>query len=599
MDAIMIIEYEIFCGHQNIWCDRQPTGQSTQEALYGTFQTRSIRRSFKLQSKPWQKNYDYPVPTTIRFPQFPAQNFLHSAASQYPFKAATDFYGSEMTFTQLRTQMLRMANALVQMGVKKGDRIGLALPNCPQYIIAYYAILSAGGIVVNMNPMYTHDELKFMMANTEIKILVTFDGALPTMRPLAKELDLVLIVTRVTDYITGLGVSTAKALELEEGWRHFSELIEGCSITQLPRIDFAPSDAALIQFTGGTTGLPKGALLTHANVVAATLQSTMWGNHITLCTPPEKRNVLGIIPYFHIYGNTCCMNWGMLNAATQVLVPRFDIDEVLGIIKRVDQIGYFPTVPTMITAIINHPKAAEMNLDQRFRFFNSGGAPMPLELIQKVKDLGIFFGEGWGMSETASLGISNPILANRTGSIGVPLMENDVRLVDIENGTEDVKPGEPGEILIKGPSVMQGYWNNPEETKIQMTDGWLHTGDIGQADEDGYIYIVDRKKDMIIAGGFNIYPREVDEVLYQHPKIAEAVTVGVPDTYRGETVKIFVVLKPGQKATDKEIIDFCRTKLAAYKVPKVVEFRDSIPKSAVGKILRKILRDEEIAKVKK
>ena len=551
-----------------------------------------------MQTRPWQKNYDYPVPTSIRFPKFPAQNFLHFAASQYPFKVATDFYGSEMTFTQMRTQMLRMANALVQMGVQKGDRIGLALPNCPQYIIAYYAILSAGGIVVNMNPMYTHDELKFMMENTAIKILVTFDGALPTMRPLAKELNLVLIVTRVTDYITGLGVSTAKALELEEGWRHFSELIEGCSTTQLPRIDFVPSDAALIQFTGGTTGLPKGALLTHANVVAATLQSTMWGNHITLCTPPEKRNVLGIIPYFHIYGNTCCMNWGMLNAATQVLVPRFDLDEVLGIIKRVDQIGYFPTVPTMITAIINHPKATEMNLDQRFRFFNSGGAPMPLELIQKVKDLGIFFGEGWGMSETASLGISNPILANRTGSIGVPLMENDVRLVDIENGTDDVKPGEPGEILIKGPSVMQGYWNNPEETKIQLTDGWLHTGDIGQADEDGYIYIVDRKKDMIIAGGFNIYPREVDEVLYQHPKIAEAVTVGIPDTYRGETVKIYVVMKPGEKATDKEIIDFCRTKLAAYKVPKVVEFRESIPKSAVGKILRKILRDEEIAKVK-
>jgi long-chain acyl-CoA synthetase len=495
--------------------------------------------------------------------------------------------------------MLRMANALVQMGVKKGDRIGLALPNCPQYIIAYYAILSAGGIVVNMNPMYTHDELKFMLENTAVKILITFDGAMPTMRPLARELDIVLIVTRVTDYITGLGVSTAKALELEEGWHHFSELIEGCSNTQLPRIDFTPSDAALIQFTGGTTGLPKGALLTHANVVAAALQSTMWGNHITMCTPAEKRNVLGIIPYFHIYGNTCCMNWGMLNAATQVLVPRFDLDEVLGTIKRVDQIGYFPTVPTMITAIINHPKAAEMNLDQRFRFFNSGGAPMPLELIQKVKDLGIFFGEGWGMSETASLGISNPLLACRTGSIGVPLMENDIRLVDVENGVEDVKQGEPGEILIKGPSVMQSYWNNPEETKIQLTDRWLHTGDVGQADEDGYIYIVDRKKDMIIAGGFNIYPREVDEVLYQHPKIAEAVTVGIPDAYRGETVKIFVVMKPGEKATDKEIIEFCKTKLAAYKVPKIVEFRESIPKSAVGKILRKILRDEEVAKVKK
>ena len=552
-----------------------------------------------MQARPWQKNYDYIVPTSIRFPEFPVQNFLHLAASQFPFKAVTDFYGSEMTFSQLRTQMLRMANALTQMGVKKGDRIGLALPNCPQYIIAYYAILSAGAIVVNMNPMYTHDELKFMLENTAVKVLVTFDSALPTMRPLAKELDIVLIVTRVTDYITGLGVSTAKGLELEEGWHHFSELIESCSNTQIPRIDFTPLDAALIQFTGGTTGLPKGALLTHGNVVAATLQSSAWGSSITNFTPYEKRNVLSIIPYFHIYGNTCSMNWGMLNAATQVIMPRFDIDEVLGTIKRVDQITYFPAVPTMITAIVNHPKAAEMNLDQRFRFFNSGGAPMPLELIQKVKDLGIFFGEGWGMSETASLGISNPILACRTGAIGVPLMENDVRLVDIENGVEDVKPGDPGEILIKGPSVMQGYWNNPEETKIQLTDGWLHTGDVGQADEDGYIYIVDRKKDMIIAGGFNIYPREVDEVLYQHPKIAEAVTVGVPHEYRGETVKAFVVLNPGKTATDKEISEFCRTKLAAYKVPKLVEFRESIPKSAVGKILRKILREEEIAKLKK
>jgi long-chain acyl-CoA synthetase len=552
-----------------------------------------------LETRPWQKNYDYTVPTSIRFPKFPVQNLLHLAASQYPFKAATDFYGSEMTFSQLRTQMLRLANALVAQGVKKGDRIGLALPNCPQYIIAYNAILSAGAIVVNMNPLYTHDELKFMLENTGVKILVTYDGALPTMRPLANELGIQLIVTRVTDYITGLGVSTAKTLELEEGWHHFSELIEGCANTQLPRIDFIPADPALIQFTGGTTGLPKGALLTHGNVVAAAMQCSLWGTTITSYTPVEKRNVLSIIPYFHIYGNTCAMNWGMLNMATQVLMPRFDIDEVLGTIKRVDQITYYPAVPTMITAIVNHPKAAEMNLDQRFRFFNSGGAPMPLELILRVKDMGINFGEGWGMSETSSLGISNPLLACRTGAIGVPIMENDVRLVDIEDGVTEVKPGDPGEILIKGPSVMKGYWNNPEETKIQLTDGWLHTGDIGQTDEDGYIYIVDRKKDMIIAGGFNIYPREVDEVLYQHPKIAEAVTVGVPDTYRGETVKAFVVLKPGEKCTDKEISEFCRTKLAAYKVPKVVEFRETIPKSAVGKILRKILRDEEVAKQKK
>jgi long-chain acyl-CoA synthetase len=552
-----------------------------------------------LETRPWQKNYDYVVPTTIRFPKFPVQNLLHLAASQFPFKAATDFYGSELTFSQLRAQMLRLANALVQLGVKKGDRIALALPNCPQYIIAYYAILSAGAIVVNMNPMYTHDELKFMLENTGVKILITFDGALPTMRPLAQELGIKLIVTRVTDYITGMKVSTAKNLELEEGWQHFSELIKGCTNTRIPRIDLTPSDPALIQFTGGTTGLPKGALLSHGNVVAASLQCSMWGSSIINFTPVEKRNVLNIIPYFHIYGNTVGMNWAMLNMATQVILPKFEIEEVLGTIKRIDQITFFPAVPTMITAIVHHPKAGEMNMDQRFRFFNSGGAPMPTELISRVKDMGIFYGEGWGMSETASLGISNPILACRTGAIGVPIMDNDVRLVDLENGVEEVKPGEPGEILIKGPSVMQGYWNNPEETKNQLNDGWLHTGDVGQADEDGYIYIVDRKKDMIIAGGFNIYPREVDEVLYQHPKIAEAVTVGIPDAYRGETVKAFVVLKPGEKATDKEISEFCRTKLAAYKVPKLVEFRESIPKSAVGKILRKILRDEEIAKLKK
>jgi len=558
-----------------------------------------LKEDIILETRPWHKNYDYVVPTSIRFPKFPVQNFLHLAASQYPFKPATDFYGSQITFSGLRKQTLRLANALVKLGVVKGDRVALALPNCPQYIIAYYAALSAGAILVNMNPLYTHDELKFMLENTGTKILITFDAVLAVMRPLAKELNLKLIVTRVTDFITGMPASNAKTLELEEGWKHFSEIIDGCTDTRLPRVELTPADPALIQFTGGTTGLPKGALLTHGNVVAASLQCSLWGSSIVNHTPISERNLLAIIPFFHIYGNIVGMNWAMLNMATQVILPKFEIDEVLGVIQRVNQFTFFPAVPTMITAMVNHPKAGELNMDQRFRFFNSGGAPMPAELIARVKDMGINYGEGWGMSETASLGISNPLMACRTGAIGVPITENDVRLVDIENAKEEVKPGEPGEILIKGPSVMQGYWNNPEETKNQLSEGWLHTGDIGQADEDGYIYIVDRKKDMIIAGGFNIYPREVDEVLYQHPKVAEAVTVGIPDDYRGETVKAFIVLRPGETATDKEIAEFCRTKLAAYKVPKQVEFRESIPKSAVGKILRKILRDEEIAKKQK
>ena len=552
-----------------------------------------------METRFWQNSYDYNVPTSIRYPKFPVHQLVNIAAAQFPAKAATDFYGSAMTFGQLRTQMNRLANALGQLGIQKGDRVGLALPNCPQYVISYYAVLCAGGIVVNLNPLYTHDELKFMMQNAGISALVTFDMVLPTMGALAKELEFKMIVTKVTDYINGLGVSTAENLNLEKGWYHFSELIEGCTDTKIPRVTFTPEDPALIQFTGGTTGLPKGALLTHANVIAAAFQCSLWGNSSVTYTPFEKRTVLGIIPYFHIYGNTCCMNWGLLNAATQILLPRFDMDELLSTLARFDNITFFPTVPTMITALVNHPKIAELNLAERIRYFNSGGAPMPVELIQQVKDLGIFFSEGWGMSETASLGISCPGMGHKPGAIGIPIMDNDVRLVDVDNGTQDVKLGEPGEIIIKGPSIMKGYWNNPEETQNQLKDGWLHTGDVGQMDEDGYIYIVDRKKDMIIAGGFNIYPREVDEVLYQHPKVAEAVTVGVPDAYRGETVKVFVVLRQGETATDKDIIAFCKEKLAPYKVPKLVEFRDSIPKSAVGKILRKILRDEEIAKSKK
>jgi long-chain acyl-CoA synthetase len=552
------------------------------------------------ETKPWLNCYDYNVPKSIQYPKIPVQSFVHLAAAMYPNKAATNLYGSKMTFRQIRSQVLRLANALIQFGVQKGDRVGIALPNCPQYIIAYYAALSAGAIVVNMNPMYTHDELKFMMQNSGLQTLFTFDMVLPVMRPLAKELGLKnVIITKVTDYIQGLPVSSAKSLELEEGWYHFSELVNSQTNESLPKVAVQPEDPALIQFTGGTTGLPKGALLTHGNVIAATFQGTMWGNVITAYVPHAQRSVIGVIPYFHIYGNTFSMNWGMFNAATQVLFPRFDLEEFMGIIATVDEITYFPTVPTMITAIFSHPKAAELDLGARIRLLSAGGAPMPVELIQRVKDMGVFFNEGWGMSETTSAGISIPILRHKPGSIGCPVSDNQVRLVDLDTGLTDVKPGEPGEILIKGPSVMQGYWNNPEETQNQLKDGWLSTGDIAQMDDEGYFYIVDRKKDMIIAGGFNIYPREVDEVLYQHPKIAEAVSAGVPDAYRGETVKAFVVLKEGCDASDKEIIAFCKEKLAPYKVPKQIEFRKELPKSAVGKILRKILRDEEVAKSKK
>ena len=551
-----------------------------------------------METKPWHRHYDYNVPTTVRVPRLPIHELIQIPANAYPDKAALTFCGTEMTFWELRQQILRMANALGALGVQKGERVGIHLPNCPQYPIAYYAVLSLGGIVVNLNPMYTAEELKLMANVTGLTTLITFDMGLPAIRVLCKEVHIPrVVVTKVTDYIKGQGQSTAASLELEEGWHHFSGILEGCTETKRPRVQVNPEDPALIQFTGGTTGIPKGAVLTHGNVVGATLRGALWGNSTVVLTPYERRNVIAVLPYFHVYGNIVVMNWAFFSCATQIMIPRFQIDEFMGILANFKEITYFPSVPTMINAVINHPKAAELDLGRKLGLLGSGAAPMPVEMIEHVKDMGIFFGEGYGLTESSSLGISNPILGlKKVGSIGIPYIDNDVRLVSVKDGVTDVKQGEPGEIIMKGPLIMQGYWNNPQETAGQLKEGWLYTGDIAVRDEDDYFFIVDRKKDMIIAGGFNIYPREIDEVLFQHPKVQEAVAVGVADKYRGETVKAFVVLKPGETCTAEEIIAFCREKLAAYKVPKLVEFRSSLPKSAIGKVLRKILREEEIAK---
>lgn len=551
-----------------------------------------------MQSRPWQRHYDWNVPETIRYPRIMAHELLGISVSAFPDKPATHFFGTELTFWELRCRVLRMAHALGEAGVRKGDRVGVHLPNCPQYIISYYASLFLGAMVVNLNPMYTVDELKGLTTNTTVSTLITFDMVLPNVRALCQEVEIErVIVTRVTDYIDGFGQSTPEELELEEGWLHFSNMLEASTSTSLPRVEMSVNDPALIQFTGGTTGLPKGAVLTHANLVAATMQCSLWGSATTGLTPPEKRRVMAVLPYFHVYGTIVVLNWGMFNCATQIIAPRFELDEIMGILEGFSQITFFPAVPTMINAIINHPRAAELELGKRLGLFNSGGGPMPLELIEQAHDMGITYGEGWGMSETTSLGIANPLMGmSKAGSIGIPFPDTDVKLVDLESGTEEVPKGEPGELIVKSPLVMQGYWNNPEETAGQLKDGWLYTGDVAVQDEDDYFAIVDRKKDMIIAGGYNIYPREIDEVLYEHPKVADAVSVGVPDEYRGETVKAFVVAKPGETVTSEEIIAFCREKLAAYKAPKLVEFRDELPKSAVGKILRKVLRQEELEK---
>jgi len=553
-----------------------------------------------MENRPWQRHYDYDVPTGIRYPRIGAQQLMRIAAGAYPDKAALNFYGTETTFWELRGLVLRLANALGRLGVRQGDRVGLHLPTSPPYVIAYHAVLSLGAVVVNINPMYTAQELKHVAAVTGISALFTFDMVLVNVRPVVAELEIPrVIVTRMTDFISGFPRSTPDDLQLEEGWHHYSLLLEDSSDERVPRVDISPADPALIQFTGGTTGTPKGAVLTHANVVAATLQVSLWGGAITRLTPAERRTVLAVLPYFHVYGTIVVMNWAIFNCATQILVPRFEIEEFIGVLAGLPEITFFPTVPTLINALISHPKAGGLNLPRRIGLLNSGAAPMPLELIEQVKEMGINYTEGWGMSETTSLGISNPVLGMRkNGSIGIPWPDTDVRLVDVDEGRHDVPQGEPGEVIIRSPLVMKGYFGEAGETAAQIVDGWLHTGDIAVRDEDDYFYIVDRKKDMIIAGGFNVYPREIDEVLYQHPKIRDAVAVGVPDPYRGETVKAFVVPAAGEELTEQEVIAFCREKLAAYKRPTAVEFRTELPKSPVGKILRKVLREEEAAKNK-
>ncbi|MCJ8500705.1 long-chain-fatty-acid--CoA ligase [Desulfatitalea alkaliphila] len=543
----------------------------------------------------WQAHYDYNVPTTIRYPRIALPELLQIPANTLPDKQAINYEGAAITFQAYRRTILRMANALAAMGVEKGDRVGIQLPNCPQFLIAYYAALSLGAVVVNLNPAYALEELTKIASDTGLCTLFTLDETAPRIRDLCSRVPIPhVILTGRYEFAKRKAAVSTNSARLD--WHLFASLLEGGDDERRPRIEVDTEDPAVIQFTGGTTGIPKGAVLTHANILAAVMQTSPRMFPIMQFIPPERRTALIIIPLYHVYGNLIA-NWSLFNAVTLILVPRFDPDEVIDLLLEVEEVTYFPAVPTMLTALINHPRIGEIDLGRKIHVVNSGAAPCPVELLERLRDMGVFITEAWGMTETASMGAFNPILGKKKpGSIGVPAPDNDIRIVDTVDGTTEVPRGQPGELLIKGPSVMKGYWNNPEETARQLVDGWLHTGDIVVQDEDGFLFIVDRKKDMIIAGGFNIYPREVDEVLYSHPKVKDAVTVGIPDAYRGETVQAFIVPKEGQTISAEEIIAFCKEKMAPYKVPRQIEFRDALPQSTAGKILRRVLRDEALNK---
>jgi len=543
--------------------------------------------------RPWFQHYDYFVPTTIRYPKIPTHYMLDLAASKHKDSPATDFYGAVLSYRELRAHVNRLAVALLDLGIEKGDRVGLMLPNCPQIIIAYYAILRIGAIVVNVNPLYTERELEHQLNDSGADTIFCLDMFVDRIRNIRETTPINrVIVSRITDYMIPEVSEAAGGYKLSEGESGFLDLIKSAGDRLPPVVEIDINEPAVLQYTGGTTGLSKGATLSHKNIVANAVQTALWAKDLML---PTGQIYLVVIPIFHSYGMTCGMNCGIFSGVKMVLIPRFDIDQLMNAFATHD-ITYFPGVPTLFTAILNNPDAGEAGLD-KVALFNSGSAPLPIETINGITSLGISLTEGYGLSEASPVTHSTPILGiKKPGSIGIPFPDTDAKIVDIDDWEKDLPMGSEGELLIKGPQVMLGYWEKPKENEQTLKDGWLLTGDIARMDEDGYFYIVDRKKDLIIAGGYNIYPREVDEVLFTHPKILEAVTIGVPHEYRGETVKAFVVPKPGEDLTEEDIVAYCKENLAAYKVPKIIEFRDELPKTAVGKILRKELRAEELKK---
>lgn len=568
---------------------------------------------------PWLSSYEQGVPATVEVPNIPLQQFLKDSTQKYPGKTAVRMVlrylplglavQAKLTYRELDELSDRFAAALAAQGIQKGSRVSIMLPNCPQQVVMYFGVLKAGAIVVNTNPTYPPHELEPLMKNSGAEAIVTLSGLYQRVKQIQPNTNLkTVILTDLSDHVTALFRRTvnkqlaAKGMYAEVpsggGVFYYKDLI-GRYPARVPSVQFDPAhDTAVFQFTGGTTGIPKAAELTHRNLVANTVQMQAWFTDVS----PGNEKVLLALPAFHVYGMTVGMLFGISVGAEIVVVPDpRDTSHILETLHR-ERITLYPGVPAMYIAIINHPRVTEYDL-RSIKACLSGGSALPVEVAQKFDEItGGRLVEGFGMSESSPVTHANPIKGRvKYGSIGIPIPSTEAAIVSLEPDESGhykfLGIGEEGELVVRGPQVMKGYYNNPEETaKTIDADGWLHTGDIARMDEDGYFYIVDRKKDLIIASGYNVVPREVEEVLFMHPKVMEAAVVGVPDPKRGETVKAFVVLKEGQTATAEEIREFCKEHLAPYKVPTLVEFRKELPKTQVGKVLRRMLVAEEKAK---
>jgi long-chain acyl-CoA synthetase len=552
---------------------------------------------------PWLDNYPPGVPEHVAVPKASLAGLLDDAARDFPHAPALHFEGRTTSYAQLGEQAKRFAGALAGLGVGRGTRVGLLLPNCPQAVVALFGALRLGATVVQNNPLYTERELGHQLGDAGVEVVVCLDLVYERVKALRGQTAIrEVIVTSMLDELpavkralapyTKRGKAASASLAKDEPIRRWRELLASAPPAPAAAEVDPDRDLALLQYTGGTTGVSKGVMLSHANLRANVEQVRAWFPD----ADPGREVMMAVLPFFHVYGLTVCLLLGIRIGAALVLLPRFELDGVLSAIDRFRP-TLFPGVPTMYVAINNAVEKGGHDLSS-IKACLSGAAPLPMEVAERFERFsGGRLVEGYGLSESSPVALANPIYGKRkAGTIGMPLPDTIARVADPSDPDRTMPTGEPGELAIAGPQVMQGYWNRPEETAQVLHGDWLLTGDMAVMDEEGYFAIVDRKKDLIIAGGYNIYPREVEEVLYEHPKVLEVCVAGVPDAYRGEVVKAFVVLREGEQASVDELREFAKARLAAYKVPRAVEFRDELPKTLIGKVLRRALVEEERAK---
>jgi long-chain acyl-CoA synthetase len=556
--------------------------------------------------KPWLESYEENVPKELDFPDNTVHEWLEQSAESHPEHTAIIFKGRKIKYRELNEIVDELASALVASGFQKGDRAVIYMANTPQFIMSYFGIMKAGGIVIATNPLYSERELQHQLADCgaeTVFVMSSYYRPLKSVQSTEKTNVKRIIVTNIKEYLPAhlkLLFTVAKEkkgghrVTLEPGDMWFQDFLAGGRQAPKTDVSVSPDDVALLQYTGGTTGLSKGAVALHRHLVANTNSLYRWLTDFEI----GSEIILAAIPLFHSYGMMTALNLGTMTAGTIIVIPDpRDQKDVLGSINKYKP-TIFPGVPSQYVAINNNPDvAADKYNIQSIRVCISASAPLLLTTKERFEELtGGKLVEGFGLTEAHVATHANPIYGeNRPGSIGLPIPGYEARIVDPEAGEKDLPVGEVGELIIKGPSIMQGYWQMPTETANTLRDGWLYTGDIARMDEQGYFYIEDRKKDMIIAGGFNIYPREVEEVLAMHPAVLEVAVAGIPDPKRGETVVAWIVKRADDATTEKEIIDWSKTQLAKYKYPRIIEFRQELPRTTVGKVLKRELIKEHLS----